>query len=342
MLQSDRLQQSPIPQDVFTIADRYPMTLYRTAHSALAAFGITGASLRALNTGFNTTYRVTVPDGTRYALRLGTNSLRDAAGLHAELSWIQALADSTDITVAPPCRTADGAPFVRVAAPSVNRDIYATLTRWLPGRLVGDKPSRAQLTAMGSLMAHLHRHTAQWSPPPGASFPSLTHILMNSTDILTTSTHACLTPALRDCMARVIERIQPHYEGLGQSQPTQVIHADLHGYNVLWHEQRIAVIDFDDAGIGWPIQDLAICAYHLRTNPGAEAYVNAGYQQIAPLPVCDPAAFEAQLIARGILMLNDVLGSPIAADVEFAPIYAERLMRRMACYLDTGVFQMLM
>lgn len=318
------------------------MTLLTTAHTALAAYGITNARLRALNNGFNTTYRVTIADGTRYALRLGTNSLRDEASLTAELQWIQALADTTDIPVAQLYRTTTNAPFLRIYDASINKHIYAVLSHWVPGRIVGERPTRSQLLAMGRVIAQLHAHASEWKIPTGAQFPTLTHILMNSPDLITSSTNPCLTPALRDGIARVIDRIMPYYKQLAETHPVIPIHADLHGYNVLWHAQKLAVIDFDDAGLGWPIQDIAVCAYHLRTLPGAEDVVRRGYQQIRPFPECDPAAFEAQLIARGILLLNDVIGSPIAADADFAPTYAARLQRRIDAYLETGVFQMLM
>lgn len=314
----------------------------RTAHDALHTYGIDTAALRAVNNGFNTTYRVRTPDGAQYALRLGTNSLRDTAGLRAELAWIQALAADTDIHVAQPCLTLDQAPFVELWCEPLGKTISATLSHWLPGRIVGEKPTRAQLIAMGELIARLHLHTRKWQPPAEAHFPSLTAILMNSSDVMRASVHPALTPALRTRIARVIDRIQPQYEILTATQPIQPIHADIHGYNVLWQGQRLAVIDFDDAGMGWPIQDLAICAYHLRDIPGAEAHVRAGYARYLPLPEVSPAGFEAQLIARAVLIFNDVLSSPLPADAAAVPGYADRLARRIDTYLDTGIFQMVM
>ena len=313
-----------------------------TARAALRAYGIDAAALTSINNGFNTTYRVTTPDGTRSALRLGTNSLRDRAGLQAELAWISALATDTDISVAPPCVTPDGNPFVEVWCAPIKKTIPATLSPWLPGRLVGEKPTQPQLIAMGETIARLHLHTEHWQLPADAVFPSLTAILMNSADHIGTSEHPALTAALRDRIERALERIRPVYAELARTQTTQPIHADIHGYNVLWHDRRLAVIDFDDAGIGWPVQDLAICAYHLRTLPGAEAHVWAGYQRLRPAPAVSPADIEAQLMARGILLLNDVLSSTVPADRAFVPTYAERLGRRLDCFLETGTFQMLM
>jgi hypothetical protein len=55
-------------------------------HALTAQFAIQPASLRVVNHAFNTTYAVRDTAGAQYALRLNTDSLRDAFGIDAEFT----------------------------------------------------------------------------------------------------------------------------------------------------------------------------------------------------------------------------------------------------------------
>ena len=50
----------------------------------------------------------------------------------------------------------------------------------------------------------------------------------------------------------------------------QLIHADLHMGNVIDQNGELHIIDFDDAGFGYPSQDLSISIFYLRDAKGRE------------------------------------------------------------------------
>ena len=311
------------------------------AQTACAQFGITPQSLRMVNHSFNTTYAVTTPNGARYALRLGTNSLRDPAGLAAELQWLDALAAAGQVSVAAPHKTPAGQWAIEIPVAALQRAIPATLSHWLPGRIVGEKPRTAQLVALGQTMAQLHRHSAHWTPQGNAAFPPVNKLWMNSTDSISTTTHPSVTPRLRDMVVQVIAQITSVYSQLDQQFAVQPIHADLHGFNLMWHAGQLSVFDFDDAGLGWPIQDLAISAYHVRDIPGAEQHIRAGYAQVGPVPAVSDAVFETLLMARGVLLFNDLLVIESASLREFIPEFCRRMELRLEHFLTSGIFALL-
>jgi Ser/Thr protein kinase RdoA (MazF antagonist) len=311
------------------------------AQSACAQFGITPQSLRMVNHGFNTTYAVTTASGARYALRLGTNSLRDPAGLAAELQWLDALAAAGQVAVAAPHKTPTGQWAIELPVAALHRAIPATLSHWLPGRIVGEKPRTAQLVALGQTMAQLHHHSAHWQPQGNAAFPLINTLWMNSPESISTTTHPSVTPRLRDMVAQAITQITTVYSHLDQQFAVQPIHADLHGYNLMWQTGRLSVFDFDDAGLGWPIQDLAISAYHVRDIPGAEHHIRAGYAQVGPIPQVSDAVFESLLMARGLLLFNDLLAIESAGERAFIPEYCRRMELRLQHFLTSGTFALL-
>lgn len=305
---------------------------------ASRAFGVQPASLRCINHGFNTTYAVIDDNGAKYALRLNTHSLRDLVGVLAEQQWITALSDAPNIIVPKPLRTSAGQPFVEVPFAPMHKTLIATMAQWLPGRIVGDKPSRQQLYQLGALTAHLHQQSRLWRPTDDAQFPLVNQLLMNSTDHISDAPASLIPRDVRALIDEVRLHIDAVYTQLNACTSVQPIHADLHTYNVMWHHNALAVFDFDDAGLGLPIQDLAITLYYFRDIPYADAQVWAGYHSVQSDLRVSPDAFESLLIGRGILLLNDMLVLSTPADYEFLPEFVRRMRLRLQHFVDTGTF----
>jgi Ser/Thr protein kinase RdoA (MazF antagonist) len=311
------------------------------AYEATRLFGVQPALLRCINHGFNTTYAITDATGAKYALRLNTHSLRDRAGLIAEQQWITALTNDEHINVPAPLTTATGAPFVEIPFVPMQKTLSATMAHWLPGRIVGAKPSRTQMRQIGALTAHLHRQSAQWVPTAGAQFPLVNRLLMNSHDHLSDAPKSIISTDIRRLIDEVRPRIDAVYAQLNMQMPLQPIHADLHSYNLMWHQNQLAVFDFDDAGLGLPIQDLAITLYYLRDIAYADTELWDGYHSVNSHLSIASDSFELLLMGRGILLLNDLLVLTTPADHEFLPEFVRRMQLRLQHFVSTGRFALL-
>jgi len=315
--------------------------LRSVAMAACHHFGVLPKTMRCINHGFNTTYAVVDDVGAKYALRINTHSLRDRAGLLAEQQWMCALATEPGICVPMPVHTSTGSSFVEIPFAPMHKTLTATLARWLPGRIVGAKPSRQQVYQMGVATALLHRHSREWHPTGQAAFPRVNQLLMNSDDHLT---HAPLS-RIPTTVRALIDEVRPHidavYAQLNAQMSVQPIHADLHTYNMMWHTQQLAVFDFDDAGMGLPIQDLAITLYYLRDIPYADTELWAGYRSVIPDLHVPSAVVEALMMGRGIVLLNDLLVLTNPADYAFVPEFVRRTMLRMQHFMRTGRFALL-
>ena len=119
----------------------------------------------------------------------------------------------------------------------------------------------------------------------------------------------------------------------------QLLHADLHVWNLKWYRGRLAGFDFDDCGIGVPAQDLAISAYYLRDDTEQEAALLEGYAQVQPLPAFTNPQFEAQVAGRNLVLLNDVIVSINAEYRAMMPRYVANTVTKLRHYLDTGEFR---
>ena len=119
-----------------------------------------------------------------------------------------------------------------------------------------------------------------------------------------------------------------------------VLHADLHGGNLKWHEGRLAVFDLDDAGLGVPALDLAISTFYLRSanRRASRQALREGYAQVRDLPDVSDEQFEALVAARQLLLANSLLASSTPSLRAEATDYLDVTVERLRGWLSTGRF----
>lgn len=323
-------------------ADEQVRRLTAVARRALPCWGMRDAELELLQHGYNTTFAV-ASTGLRFALRINVNAHKELPHLIAELAWLDALDRDTELTVPVPQPTSTGDFFTLVDSPDHDRQLPVVLYSWLEGVDLGHKPTRDQLRATGRMTAILHAHAAGWQIPPGADLPRIDTPLMNVPNRLAGG-HPALPADGQVVLAEAMERIQHHYDAVLSRERVRPIHADLHGHNLRWFTdrhgvERLAVFDFDDAGLGVPVQDLAISAYYLRPDPGQEDRLLAGYAEVAPLPAYTTDEFEAIVASRNLVLANDMVATENAEFQKWAPRYLAATIARMRHFLDTGRYR---
>ncbi|MBR7742401.1 phosphotransferase [Phycicoccus sp. BSK3Z-2] len=311
--------------------DAQVAVLRDVAGRAVPLFGLDVGSLDLVLHGFNTTFALVTPDGERAAVRVNTNSLARPEHIAAQHAWLHAVTTETDVRVPDPYRTLDGEPFATVREGGGEHRVV--VTSWLDGPDVEDCDTE-QAVALGRAMAALHEHAEGWTLPRGAALPSFTGPLLGDEDRL--SDTSLLDTAGHDVVEEAMRRARAVFEDL--PGPRLVIHGDLHGGNLKWHQGRLAVFDVDDAGIGTPALDLAVATFYVRDAPSVEEALRAGYAGRAPLPVVDAAAFETLVASRQLLLANSLLTSSTAELRAMAPEYVHRTVERLRYWLDAGRF----
>ena len=96
-----------------------------------------------------------------------------------------------------------------------------------------------------------------------------------------------LTAEQKKLMRAVRDQLHQDLEAYGQTAENySLIHADLNFDNVMVDGSKIRPIDFDDAGFGWHLFDMAVTLNHLFFDPleqlATESLV-AGYRRSRPL-----------------------------------------------------------
>jgi len=154
-------------------------------------------------------------------------------------------------------------------------------------------------------MALLHRHAASWRPPAGSVLPVFDEPLFGDEDLLGSARG--LSVDGRAVIDQAGEVMADAFAAVHDGATLRPVDADLHGGNLKWSGDRLAVFDFDDSGLGLPVVDLAVTTLHLRGgDPGPERAQREGYADVAPVPEVDPAHFEALVAARLVLLANSL------------------------------------
>jgi Ser/Thr protein kinase RdoA (MazF antagonist) len=290
--------------------------------------------IESINHEYNSTFAVSCADGSRYALRININSPRSAANALGELEFINHLRVSTDLTFASPIANTSGDFFTEVANEAIGKTLLSVLFSWLEGEELGDDPTEEQLFALGAAMAKMHDAAAGFELSAEAELPNLRDVLWLTEDLLTTEVSQ-LASDEKALVRAALEKIDGVVAGLFARDSMRLIHADMHGWNLMWHDGAVSVFDFDDCGIGLPIQDLYTALYYLDTDE-QDAALKAGYESVRPIP--DHTEFEAKalLLQRRIILLNYLFETSTPEHREILPKYQVETMRRINVFLENS------
>lgn len=311
--------------------------LHSIARRTIEHYDLPVDRVALVNAGFNFTYRVTLTDGKKFALRLNINSRRSSENLFGEVAWTSALAENSRVTVPVPQRTRDGDLFVVLDDPLMERSVPAVLYSWLPGRNLEVNNSTAAWYHAGQTMATLHDHARHFSLPAGAAVPYLRDALWGTPDRLDRR-HLPITSddevLIRDLLGEINRRL----DDLWSHDRGRLLHADLHGGNMKWLRGRLAVFDFDDCGWGLPVQDLATTLYYIRDIGDCEAAFLNGYEKEAGVEMPPPVEREWLVVQRNLLLLSDLAGTTTRELLDFVPRYTSNSLIKLRAFAATGVY----
>lgn len=306
--------------------------LLEIASRALESYPLDVKEILLINNEYNATFKVIVSDGEQFALRVNINSPRTPENLKAEVSWVNHLHKDGRVKVAKPITSSEGSLFVSIQHEHSARDLHCVLYSWLPGSELEDEPELIQLKALGEAMAQMHLAGRDFQLPADSNLPLLDDVMWWTEDFLL-SKRSVLDQEAKDLVSHTLRVIDSHIKSLYVEATPIVIHADLHGGNVLWDVNSLSVLDFDDSGIGLPVQDLATAIYYLDT-PEQDEALREGYATIAPVPEMSDRDLEVFLIQRRVILLNYLYETTNEDHRAMIPEYLEESLRRIKKFLQ--------
>jgi Ser/Thr protein kinase RdoA (MazF antagonist) len=288
------------------------------AHAALERWEVSPTAIRLLKYRENAVFAVDDARGGRVALRIHRAGYHTNAELRSEHQWMRAL-DEAGVRTPPIIPARDGSAFHVVAADGVPEPRQVDVLGWVEGRQLGtvehgiegdaDALVRVHRT-LGELAARVHAQATSWTlPPEFARHAWDAQGLVGETpwwgrfwelDALS----AAERRLLEACRAPMRERLA----AFGTSPDRYgLIHADFLPENLLVSGDDIWLIDFDDAGFGWHLFELATSLlFHFREPhwPAVRDATIAGYRSQRALPDEHLALLPTLVLARGLTYLG--------------------------------------
>jgi Ser/Thr protein kinase RdoA (MazF antagonist) len=313
------------------------------AHDVLVQYGMKAKSIECVNHAYNTTFKILADDGKTYAMRVSTNFRKWPEHIWAESQWLLELSKGGVIKAPVPILNLQGEPYSNQYFFYQGSNLDVIVYPWLDGEVNEDEPSDEQLFALGQVMAKMHQLSKGWEPEGYANFLDVDRPLMVRRDNLFSFEQPLISPEIYKLLFELRDRSGKLFDSLKERFDRQLIHADLHFGNILWSKEgAMSVLDFDDAGIGSRLQDIAISLFYLREDREKEKHLLAGYASVAPIPEYQPEELELLVANRQLVLLNYLFETTTADDVALIPGYLEKTERRLKQFFETGEFSLLM
>lgn len=255
------------------------------AASALPLWGMDGATLSLIKHRENAVYRVDTTDGTKYALRVHRPQYHSNEELMSEIQWMAALTEAGVYT--PAVIPATDGDLIKVLTPEGQEEPFQIdILSWADGTPIGgledgtapDADTLAGIyNKLGQLMAKVHNQVGTWEKP--ADF----------------TRHGWDLDGLTGP--------DPFW---GRFWELELLTAEQQEM-MLKVRDKLRVIDFDDAGFGWFMYDIATSVFFEADEPYFEQIVGAlfeGYMSERPLSEEDMAMLPVFMMARGVAVLG--------------------------------------
>lgn len=286
--------------------------LQQLAEHALAEWGIDNAKLSLIKHRENAVFKVDV-GGDLFALRIHRHGYHSDAALRSELQWMQAL-QVADIHTPAVIPTAKGSLFAVVDMPGLPGAMQIDLFEWIDGEQLGsveggvaDADAVAQTyRTIGELAARVHNQASGWVAPEGFSRHAWDAAGLAGANPFWGRFWEleAATAGERDLLMRGRDRVFEELSALPKSSDTySLIHADFAPENLMVNGDFVRLIDFDDAGFGWHLFELATSLYFIMDEPyfdAARAALIEGYRMHRSLTDAELTKLPLFFLARGL------------------------------------------
>lgn len=301
------------------------------AEDLLSTYGIYKAQVACINYEFNATFSVETQSGVKYALRININSTRTIQNMLAEVEWVRHLNRTSGIHTPTPIANLTDHYIVSGLHADSGLTLYGVMYTWLDGEEIGDEPTLEQLHEVGKAIAYLHQESNNFALSTDVELPRFDDFFWGTEDYLL-SDKSLLTKEERDLIQQAHDLIMQFTKDLYANSPVHIIHADFHGWNLMWNEGKLSIFDFDDCGFGLEAQDLAVALYYLDTPEQDQALLN-GYKSVKPLPDYSTLAMKALLLQRRLMLLNYLFETKNQEHKEMLPAYLQKSIERVSTFL---------
>ncbi|MCP0887829.1 phosphotransferase [Ligilactobacillus sp. WILCCON 0076] len=244
-------------------------------------------------------------------LRVGRPDYHTHEEYDAEVAWLYEINNYTPLQVANPLYARDGS-YIQDIKGSDGDMYYTMITEALAGEPLDEEDTEHivnQYEMLGEITAYLHKQTQMWNKTSTLDRWDWDYdnIIGKTAKWGHWQDYEGFSDADKEILTQCDEIIQKRLLRYGKNDENWgLIHADLRQSNVLVDaDKKIKVIDFDDAGFGWYLQDLAASISFIEHKDIAPDLINGwlrGYKKVMPFSDESFAEIDTFIMLRRLQM----------------------------------------
>jgi len=311
-------------------------------------FGLlkTDCKLKCVSHWQNTTFRVEVRRGAlagMYALRINRLVSQEYRTICSEVEWLEAISHATDLVVPNPVRNLQGDLLTTAAIPEVGAARHAVLFHWIEGAFLDATLTTDHMREIGDFMGRLHNFSQQFAPSEDFQRKKLQWDGQMEDYYSRKGLES--SPLLSTAQWMVLKRVREITEPIMRSIPQDsdvygLIHNDIYQKNMIFVDNRVCVIDFDNCGWGHYLLDLAVTLAQIRHHDDYQQKRTAlihGYEIQRLLAHQEKLDYfmAARLVLLTLYMASQNDNPEMRA---YAPGYIQQAVHDLEKWLDAGTF----
>lgn len=213
----------------------------------------------------NAIFRITDSQNKQYVLRINPDDHHEQSAIMEEVQWLKHILETTDLVVPAPVKTGSGKYLIKAKHPMMPTSRFRLVFEWLPGRKKWKSINEHYAKKLGETIAKLHqngrdiamKHRRYWLADGLVGAETAKYFNIEKLSDVSKQEQQILTSARRMVYEILKDQERKHPDKTG------VIHSDTQPNNILVHKGQFSIIDFDDCGVGFFNDDLAValCAF---------------------------------------------------------------------------------
>lgn len=289
--------------------------LKRLASAALTSYAGDFPGISFFTQETSTVFKVRDSDSKEFALKIYDPASSNIEDNEIETLLLQAIRGKSSFAVAKVIKNKEGNGTTIYTDPASGVSYRIVLSTWLAGTDFKAVANEALFYDLGRTLAELHSLTQTIILPmhlKPKQWDEVFYFRDEKAVYQESQYDQIVSSEFRKLMDSAIPLLNQQLRGLYAAGKAQLLHGDLNPWNVKVQDGKLAILDFEDAILGQPIQDLAILLYYFKADGEfpyhkVKDWVTQGYQSIQKIDHLNDYTIDFLIMARKVNFLNYVL-----------------------------------
>lgn len=287
----------------------------RIAQTVLKEYDEKFTSIKFFAKETSTVYKVANSESQEFALKIYDEASGNMDDNMIEILLLQAIQEKGSIKVAELIKNKKRESVTLFKDSSSNKTYRVSLSKWLKGVDFKSNESEERFHKLGQLVAELHLITKQIIVPESLKpkkWDEVFYFRDEKAIYHNPEYKKLVSSEFKELMDTAIPLFNNRLKKIYKAEKPQLLHGDLNPWNVKINNDKLSILDFEDAILGQPVQELAILLFYYRQDKifsykYVKKWVLEGYTNVINTPNFSDKDIEFLQMARSINFLNYVL-----------------------------------